>query len=190
VSAHVIYLVGGPPRVGKSSLAQRLLSIDGVPWLPIDVIRTVVRQVAPEVDTIDTDPVDPVALGEVMYPHIEKAAEVCAEEADRFLIEGFELTVSYPTRLRAALSGTEIRACFLGHRSFSAEDLARYRGPKPQGEGELSVAELRESASWIRSRSRELRDQCADMDIPYVDVGEVGFEVAMAAAQRLLLGPD
>jgi hypothetical protein len=58
VAAHVIYLVGGAPRVGKSSLAQRILAIDGIPWLPTDVIRTVVRQVAPEVDAIDQDPVD------------------------------------------------------------------------------------------------------------------------------------
>jgi hypothetical protein len=73
-----------------------------------------------------------------MYPHIEQAAEVCAEEADRFLIEGFELAPSYPARLRAALGETEVRACFLGHGSFSAEDLAGYRGPKPQYESELS----------------------------------------------------
>jgi hypothetical protein len=30
----------------------------------------------------------------------------------------------YPGRLRAALQGVEVRACFLGHGSFSADDLA------------------------------------------------------------------
>ena len=188
VSAHVIYLVGGAPRVGKSSLAQRLLAIDGIPWLPTDVIRTVVRRVAPDVDAIDQDPVDAVALAEVMYPHIEQAAEVCAEEASRFLIEGFELAPSYPMRLRAALGRTEIRACFLGHGSFSAGDLAGYRGPKPQSERELSPEALRESASWIRQRSRQLRHQCADLRVPYLDVGEAGFEAGLAEARALLLG--
>jgi len=169
-------------------LAQRLLALDGIPWLPTDVIRTVVRRVAPDVDAADQDPVDAAALGEVMYPHIEQAAQVCAEEAGRFLIEGFELAPSYPVRLRAALGGTEIRACFLGHGSFSAEDLAGYRGPKPQAEGDLSPGELRESASWIRRRSRQLRQQCEVLRVPYVDVGEAGFEAAMAAARRLLVG--
>jgi len=102
VTAHIVYVVGGAPRVGKSSLAQRLLAVDGIPWLPTDVIRTVVRRLAPEVDAVDQDPVDAVALGEVMYPHIEQAAEVCAEEANCFLIEGFELAPSYPARLRGA----------------------------------------------------------------------------------------
>ena len=76
MTAHIIYLVGGAPRVGKSALAQRLLAADGIPRLPTDVIRTVVRRVAPDVDAADQDPVDAAALAEVMYPHIEQAAQV------------------------------------------------------------------------------------------------------------------
>ena len=174
--------------MGKSSLARRMLASDGIPWLPTDVIRTVVRRVVPDVDAVDQDPVDAAALAEIMYPHIEQAVEVCAEEADRFLVEGFELAPSYPGRLRAALGDTEIRACFLGHGCFSAEDLAGYRGPKPQSEGELTPGELREAARWIRRRSRQLRQECADQGMPYVDVGEAGFEAAIAEARRLLLG--
>jgi len=165
-----------------------LLAIDGIPWLPTDVVRTVVRRVAPGVDAVDQDPVDAAALAEVMYPHIESAAEVCAEEADRFLIEGFELAPSYPARLRAALTEIEVRACFLGHGFFSADDLAGYRGPKPQSESGLPLKELRESASWIRHRGRQLRQQCDALHVPYLDVGELGFEAAMTEARRLLLG--
>jgi hypothetical protein len=165
-----------------------MLAIDRIPWLPTDVIRTVVRRVAPDIDAIDQDPVESAALAEIMYPHIEQAAEVCAEEAERFLIEGFELAPSYAGRLRAALGQTEIRACFLGHRSFSAADLAGYRGPKPQAESALSSSELDEAASWIRHRSTQLREQCDALGLPYVDVGEAGFEAAMSEARRVLLG--
>lgn len=42
-----VYLVGGPARVGKSSLARRLLLSDGIPWFPTDVLRTVLRRVLP-----------------------------------------------------------------------------------------------------------------------------------------------
>jgi hypothetical protein len=125
----------GAPRVGKSSLAQRLLAVDGIPFLPTDVLRTVLRRVLPELDTIDQDPVDAWLLAEFMYPHIEQAAEVCVEEAACFLIEGFELSPSYLARLQAALAQAEVRGCFLGHASFSVEDLAGYRGPKPQHRG-------------------------------------------------------
>src|SRR6266496_4562228 len=159
MAGHILYLVGGAPRVDKSSLAQRLLAIDGIPWLPTDVLRTMLRRVLPELDAIDQGPVDVSLLAEFMYPHTEQAAEVCAKEAERVLIEGFELSPSYPARLRAAPERTEIRACFLGHRGFSADDLASYRGPKPQHEAEASRAELEEAAAWIRRRSDQLRDE-------------------------------
>ena len=61
-SGRILYLIGGPPRVGKSSLAQRLLTLDQIPWLPTDVLRTVLRQVLPALDAIDQDPVDAALL--------------------------------------------------------------------------------------------------------------------------------
>jgi hypothetical protein len=182
-----LYLVGGPPRVGKSSLAQQLVQTEGIPWLPTDIVRTVLRRVLPELDSIDQDPVDALRLAEFMYPHIEQAVEVCAEEAEQFLIEGFELSPAYPRRLQAALGGITIRACFLGNCTFSAELLAAYRGPKPQHEHDMSSEELNESAAWIRQRSQQLRAECRDAGLPYVDVGEVGFESALREARRQLL---
>jgi hypothetical protein len=149
----ILYLVGGAPRVGKSALAQLLLATDGIPWLPTDVVRTVLRRVMPELDAVDQDPVDADRLAELMYPHIEQAGEVCAEEARRFLIEGLEVALTYPARLSANIGGVSVRACFLGHGTFSSEDLATYRGPKPQHEAEASDAELDEAAAWIRQRS-------------------------------------
>jgi len=106
MTGRILYLLGGAPRVGTSTLAQRLLATDGIPWLPSDVIRTVLRRVLPELDAVDQDPVDATRLAELMYPHIEQAAGVCVEEAEQFLIEGFELAPTYPARLKAALPGT------------------------------------------------------------------------------------
>ena len=182
----ILYLVGGPPRVGKSSLAQRLLELDRIPWLPTDILRTVLRRVLPKLDAIDRDPVDALLLSEFMYPHIEQAAEVCAEENERFLIEGFELSVSYPARLGAALENIKIHACFLGNCSFSTDDLAGYRGPKPQHRG-ASREELSDAAAWIRRRSKQLHEECLNARMVYIDVGEVGFETAMVEARRQLL---
>jgi hypothetical protein len=187
VPGRVLYLLGGAPRVGKSSVAQQLLASDGIPWLPTDVIRTVLRRVLPELDAIDQDPVDTTRLAELMYPHIAQAAEVCSEEADRFLIEGFELSPSYLDRLQATLTRTEVRACFLGHRSFSTDDLAGYRGPKPQHRG-ASRAELAEAANWIRQRSVSLHDECRQLGLPYVDVGDRGFKTALTDVRRILVG--
>jgi hypothetical protein len=173
--------------VGKSALAQLLLSADGIPWLPTDVIRTVLRRVLPELDAVDTDPVDALRLAELMYPHIEQAAEVCAEEAERFLIEGFELAPSYPQRLRAALEGTTVRACFLGHGTFCRRSCLLPR-PETAARGAGPPAELAHAAAWIRQRSHQLRDECRQRGVPYIDVGALGHQVAMRHARQHLLG--
>lgn len=124
--------------MGKSSLAQRLLLSDGIPWFPTDVLRTVLRRVLPELDELDQGNVSATAVSEVMYPHIEKAVEVLSEEAEQFLIEGPDIVPSMVPRLSTALPGTIIRACFLGNVHFTGDDLAGYRGPKPQHEGALA----------------------------------------------------
>jgi hypothetical protein len=181
-----VYLVGGPGRVGKSSLAQRLLRSDGIAWLPTDVLRTVLRRVLPELDELDQGDVSAAAVGELMYPHIEQAVEVCGEEAERFLVEGPDIVPSMVPRLSAALPGIAIRACFLGHVRFSGEDLASYRGPKPQHEG-ASRSELDAAAAWIRRESDYFRGECARLVLPYVDVGGLGFDAAMVEARHYLL---
>ncbi len=181
-----VYLVGGPARVGKSSLAHRLLRSDGIAWLPTDVLRTVLRRVLPELDDLDQGDVPADAVGELMYPHIEQAVEVCSEEAERFLIEGPDIVPSMVPRLSAALPGIAIRACFLGNVGFSGDDLASYRGPKPQHQG-ASRAELDATAAWIRRESDYYRRECARLGLPYVDVGSLGFETAMVEARRHLL---
>ena len=91
--------------MGKSSLAQRLLLSDGIPWFPTDVLRTVLRRVLPELDELDQGNVSATAVSEVMYPHIERAVEVCSEEAEQFLIEGPDIVPSMVPRLSTALRG-------------------------------------------------------------------------------------
>lgn len=187
MESRTLYLVGGAPRVGKSSLARRVLR-EGVAWLPTDVLRTVLRRVLPELDTLDQGLVDARLVAEFMYPHIEQAAEVCAEEHEAFVIEGFDLEPSFRARLSSALPGAVMRACFLGHERFAAADLSGYRGPKPQHETTMTVEELEAAAAWIRHRSEQLRARCIRADVPYIDVGEHGFDIAMREARRHLLG--
>ena len=182
-----MYLVGGPARVGKSALAQRLLLSDGIPWLPTDVLRTVLRRVLPELDELDQGNVLGAAVGELMYPHIEQAVEVCGEEAEQFLIEGPDIVPSMVPRLSATLPGITIGSCFLGSVGFSADDLGSYRGPKPQHEG-APRAELEATAAWIRQESDRDRRECTRLGLPYVDVGGLGFDAAMTEARRQLLG--
>src|SRR5215212_598161 len=49
----------------------------------------------------------------------------------------------------------------------------------------LTSRGARRAAAWIRRRSRQLREECGAAGVPYVDVGELGFETAMRQARAL-----
>jgi hypothetical protein len=69
----------------------------------------------------------------------------------------------------------------------SVEELRAHRDPpKPQHEG-ASRAELDATAAWIRRDSNYYRRECARLGLPYVDVGDLGFDAAMIEARRHLL---
>jgi hypothetical protein len=85
------------------------------------------------------------------------------------------------------LPAVTIRACFLGNSRFSGDDLAGYRGPKPQYVG-ASRAELVAAAAWIREEGDTYRREYAHHSLPYIDVGDLGFDAAMTEVRRHLLG--
>jgi len=39
----MIYLIGGPPKCGKTTLAKRLSKLKGIPWVSMDTLQCVVK---------------------------------------------------------------------------------------------------------------------------------------------------
>jgi hypothetical protein len=109
-------------------LAQRLLLSDGIAWLPTDVLRTVLRRVLPELDELDQGDVSAAAVGELMYPHIEQAVEVCGEEAEQFLVEGPDIVAAAGRSGFAAGDAGVARQCVT-----RAVASVRVRGPRTRG---------------------------------------------------------
>ncbi len=183
----VLYIVGGPPRVGKSALGARVMSRRAVPWLATDILKTVLRSVVGEIDELDRGRSDPDLVAERMYPYLRRAADVALDQSERFLIEGAEWFPRHVNPLRAALEEASVRACFLGHATYSHEDLVAYQGVNRWHDW-ADPAERQGMPEWIRRWSQRLRAECADTGHPYIDVGEMGFHEAMAAGDRALFG--
>jgi hypothetical protein len=53
-----------------------------MPWLSIDVVRTVFRRVFSELVAIDQDPVDAARLAQFMYPPTQQAADWAPRKAE------------------------------------------------------------------------------------------------------------
>ena len=39
----MIYLIGGPPKCGKTTLAKRLSKLKGIPWVSTDTLQNVIK---------------------------------------------------------------------------------------------------------------------------------------------------
>ncbi len=185
--SRVLYIVGGPPRVGKSALGRRIMERRRIPWLSTDIVKTVLRTVVREIDELDRGHADPDLVAERMYPFLERTAEVALDQCETFLIEGAEWFPRHVAALDATLQDISLRACFLGNVTYSHADLAAYHGVNRWHDWVLEE-ERHGMPAWIRSWSDRLRVECEDSGEPYVDVGDLGFHEAMAVAERTLVG--
>jgi hypothetical protein len=183
----MLYLVGGAPRTGKSSLAMAMLSTHGVPWLPTDVIRHILRPTMPEIDAIENGPNYIDGLAQLMHPIIEELIELCLGQAQHYLIEGVEILPAHVEGYAARFG--QIHACFLGDSVASAATLRAYRGENPWHQ-DHTQAELEGMATAICERSARVEDQCGQFGLDYIDVGQASFEGMIEQGLEILVaGP-
>ncbi|MFI6286993.1 hypothetical protein ACIBCM_19960 [Streptomyces sp. NPDC051018] len=165
----MIHLIGGPPRVGKSTLALMLLERAGLPQVPTDALVSMLQHAAPEYGVRHGDhpdkavPAQPfllaflTAIDESLHPD---------DPADGYAVEGDVITPETATALTAA--GIPFTAAFLGNTALTA-DLLR-AAPDDWLKGEPDAAYER-TAAWIRDRSTALRTTCERTGHIYVDTG-------------------
>ncbi len=136
-----------------------------------------------ELDELDRGHADPDLVSEIMYPYLERAADVALDQSESFLIEGAEWFPRHVASLRAALEEASVRACFLGNVAYSHEDLASYQGVNRWHDW-VDEKERQGMPEWIRRWSDRLQAECAEIGQAYIDVGEMGFHKAVAAAEQ------
>lgn len=157
----MLYLIGGPSPVGKSTLASGLHEATGASLVATDAIVWMLQVAAPE-------------LG------VRHGSESKAEDAARFVGPFVEAATVYGTRdlilegdaigpaTAAELLNTweDSRAVFLGAEGFSEADVLAGGGYVSTLEPDTVAALL----EHIRRRSRLERLACEAIGIPYVDV--------------------
>ena len=119
-------------------------------------------------------------------PRIVQSTRVNIARTWASTVSGFSKLVVPGTAAdkRGTIEGTI--SC-LGNVRIRGDDLAGNRGPKPQYEG-ASRADVDIEAAWIRQQSGQYRVDCTRLSLPYVDVGDLGFDAAMTEARNRLLG--
>jgi len=179
----VVYLIGGPPRCGKSVLARRLTTDRAIPFIPTDLIWAIVELSQPEWRTpMRKGPGRIPAAAKMFEPYLERAITFLKPVAQPNGIEGEVITPETAARLSA---DGDLRAVFLVGLSATAADIVDSRGPNPWLEA--AAPDLVSSVTGeVRSWSRHVQSACRRLSLPCFDVGE-DFERALADAADALM---
>lgn len=132
----MIYLIGGPPKCGKTTLAKKLAYEFRIPWISADTLQNIVRAYVSQEKHPTLFPhshsrrgkgndefyseYSPqrivgnyIAQGKTTYDAISMMAETYLKDEDDFIIEGYQVTPEVVDCILKKFGNEHIRAVFL-----------------------------------------------------------------------------
>lgn len=182
------FMIGGPPRSGKSTLASLLHDQVGGMIVRADTLMTAFTSTAAEtgLSTSSAEPFDSAFLSLVVCRYVRSLSR---REGVPVIVEGIGLTPDSVDR--GLLRQARFRPVFLGYPYISVEEktdqIRRHAQTDPScwshGVSDLRLREI--TAAAIRD-SLETRLKCFRAGLPFFDTGK-DFEATLAAARERLL---
>ena len=169
VSARPIYIIGGIPRTGKTTLGERIAQKVGISNLEVDHIRAMFDADPTSVIGYKSD-ADIETVTQAVRPYIECLIGSLAVSDNSVIINGEALQ---PDMVGESPYISRLRACFLGlgdpERSFRS---IREHAQATDWTIEKSDDELRRILEKYAIRSAEIQQACARLGIAYFDVSQ------------------
>ena len=128
----MIYLIGGPPRCGKSTAARRLSAVTGACWFPADYVGSMVTGYIPEPDRDTLWPYSPLGADEryatfsaeeiiasyrtrarTSWLALESFVAYALYEGRDFVVEGYHVEPEFAHRMVSEYGEGSVRAAFL-----------------------------------------------------------------------------
>ncbi|WP_432097409.1 hypothetical protein [Streptomyces sp. bgisy100] len=179
----MIYLIGGPPRVGKSALAHMFLERAGIPGCPTDVLVSMLQNAAPQHGVRHGTHLDKAASAQPFLVEFLRAVADGLDESDPldgYVVEGDIVTPAAATA--AAAHGLRLVSVFLGNTGLTVDDL-RIAPDWLDGADEAAYQRM---AAWVTEQSRALRDACTAGGHMYVEM-RAGYEQGLQRAYSALM---
>lgn len=130
-----VYLIGGPPKCGKTTLAKTLSKTLNIPWMSSDTLENIVWAYTPKErhpalfthsylrgesndefyahHTAEAIVHGYVEQSKATYDAISMMAETYLTDEDNFIVEGYQVTPEIVSRILKKFGGEHIRAAFL-----------------------------------------------------------------------------
>lgn len=179
----MLYLIGGPPRAGKSQFASRVVLVKPMASFSLDFLYNL-----EQVRTLPGFERAPLLeKGRLFYPTLKEILVDVHRRAEDCVIDG---EVILPEFIPELAQRYAIRCCFLGLSATSLETILKHGGYFNWPEWKLQNGlehEVEDLAVLTAQRSAIIQQEAAKYDLPYFDLAP-GYQKATAAALKQLLG--
>lgn len=178
----MLYLIGGPVRVGKSGLARLVSQRLGVFSLTTDALTTMIGRVLPET-RLAGGKIPQEEWENNFYPFLRKFLKTVQFDYEDFILEG---AVISPTIVHKLSDKFDLQCIFVGNSEAELITLLEYMGPNIWLRN-ASPEELQLIPQNIIVRSKELEKASEECGYSYVDLaGDYGKH--LEKAYKLLTG--
>lgn len=162
----MIYLIGGMPRVGKSTLAKMILERKNISWMPLDIVRGALNSMVPNLG-IKTGEDWWEGHHEKFFPFIKKLIHRIKQSDMPYVLEGDSFT---PIQADTLIKEFGVKVCFLGTSKIDTTILKNLKGVGDDWISDISKEELEKLPGWIIKKSQEYKQECENIGIKYFDV--------------------
>ena len=179
----MIYLIGGAPRVGKSTLCQQISSKMRIGWVSTDLLMEVLRSKTVEgiKNEWKASPEVIKAVAEWSFPYIERFIWGVNSMADGYIIEGVDFL---PEQVAQLSKQYQLRSIFLGCSKMTLEIFDQYPG-KSKGYTNLPEEMRRQFSQDVPRWSEFIRKEAEKSNCQYIDMSG-DFPSRLHEAERLL----
>ena len=166
----MIYLIGGAPRVGKTTLSQQFSSQLKVGWISTDILHDILRFKngdGPEYEWNATP--EAIAMtAEWFYPYLKRFVWGIGSMAENYVIEGINFL---PAQVLQLSEEYQIRTVFLGCSQMTLERFDRFPGHS-RGYTDLPEGMRRQIVADVPLWSEYIHQACEGSGYRYIDMAD------------------
>ena len=161
----MIYLIGGAPRTGKTTLAKMIAKRKDIPYISTDLIRDAIDEAYPELK-IKAEKWE--KWSERFYPMLLSLIKHSQEVYPDTVIEG---DIFFPDQVNNIAQRYKLKCVYLGVSNIDLETLIG-QNIHDDWISELEPSEQSKLPDWIMSISKRFKIESEKFSIPYFDVSK------------------
>ena len=167
----MLYLLGGSPRAGKTTLSKKFTLETGIPSFGLDYLKMGLARGAPSLG-VNPNGGD-LNIAKQIWPIVKGMAITYIENSEDCLLEGTYLLPEYVVELQQNYNA-QIRSCFMGYADMDIKEKARHIREYGIKNYEMDWSsedekEALEKAQFLKEFSVFIKTECKKYNLTYFE---------------------